>query len=162
MEQASITELKGTLQTYSEKNGGVCIDGRWYNSLGIEIGQLERLRRREVIAELSPDGRTVTKVTEGEALSQARPGGSQRRAFPGAGFRSEGEQRRIARQACLNTATSIYDLALRTSAGSFGSPQAAGAAELAHAIKTEVIRIAAELEEHVYRSAYLGVAANNY
>jgi hypothetical protein len=143
MIQENMTLLKGTLQAFSEKNGGVLINDKWYSTSGIPATQLVGLKRKQVVAELSEDGRFVTKLEQdGNAPQQFK------RSFGG---RSEEDNRRIVRQATLNTATAIYDMALKTSAASFASATALSTAQLAEAIKTEVMRIATDLEAHVYR-----------
>jgi hypothetical protein len=135
---------KGTLQAYSEKNGGVLIGEKWYSTNGIEVATLSRFKRKPIVAQMSEDGRFVTKIDIDYTVQQTF---APKKTFG----RSEEDNRRIARQATLNTATAIYDLALRTSAGSFNTPIDASPAQLAEAIKTEVIRIAKDLENHVYQ-----------
>jgi hypothetical protein len=65
--------------------------------------------------------------------------------------RSEEETRRIARQACLNTATNIYSEALKVNAGTFHSSESVATPQIAAALKFEIIRIAEQLEEWVFR-----------
>lgn len=142
--------MKGTLQAYSEKNGGVLINDRWYSTQGITVTDLLPLKRKAVLAELSADGRTVTRVNADPDVPAEAPRMPMRSARPFGG-RSEEENRRIARQACLNTASAIYDMALKTTAGTFNTPGTASVSQVADAIKTEVMRIAVELEAHVYR-----------
>jgi hypothetical protein len=148
MTQENIVIIKGVLQAYSEKNGGLLIENKWYNGHGIDAAVLAGLKRKRITAELSADGRTVTKLELDAAAQSAMPAP---RRMGGYGGRSEEDSRRITRQACLNTATAIYDLAIKTSAGGFSSPQAAAPADVAQAIKTEVMRIAKDLEDYVYR-----------
>lgn len=146
MHQENVTVMKGVLQAYSEKNNGLLIDSKWYNG-AVDVTTLALLKRKRIVAELSPDGRTVTKI---ELDAQAQAAMPAPRRMGGFG-RSEEDSRRIARQACLNTATSIYDLAIKTSAGGFSTPESARPADVAQAIKTEVMRIAKDLEDYVYR-----------
>jgi hypothetical protein len=147
MIQQNTTQTKGVLQAYSEKNGGVLIGNKWYSTANIPVSELATLKRKAIVADVSEDGRYVTRI-ELDATAPA-PAPMMRRSFNGG--RSEEESKRISRQACLNTAATIYDLALRTTAGTFNTPASASTADVAEAIKAEVMRIAADLEGYVYR-----------
>jgi hypothetical protein len=146
MIQERTTVMKGVLQAYSEKNGGVLIGNKWYSTANIPTSTLATLKRKAVVADVSEDGRFVTKL-EADA-TQPAPQPFTRKSFGG---RSDEESKRISRLACLNTASTIYDLALRTTAGSYSTPSTATPAEVAEAIKAEVMRIAGDLEGYVYR-----------
>jgi hypothetical protein len=145
MNQEQVNAVKGMLQAYSERNNSVLIGDKWYNTSGIDVAALLRFKRKAVNADLSEDGRFITKI-ELDATQQTF---APRRAPMGG--RSEEESRRIARQASLNTATAIYSLALQTTAGTFSAPTNTSTVVVADAIKAEVMRIASELEAHVYR-----------
>jgi hypothetical protein len=126
---------------------------RWIDFVGTAMpDKLYRWKGKEIDVVIGDDGKAISIITPPLPASSGNPTSSPRSSSGGwRPGRSEEETRRIARQACLNTATNIYSEALKVNAGTFHSSESVATPEIAAALKFEIIRIAEQLEAWVFR-----------